>query len=323
MTKVAELRHNATTNKWEASYAGQVFLKSTSKDYVVDKIVNQISEKAKKLGITDYVEVGAAPAGAKREVNPELQFSIDERFDILTDFVTMVAKRNVPSAVITGSGGLGKTHTVLAALAAAGLKNIDDLEVGAVMDEALQESTFLMVKGFSTAKALYRTLYENQNRVIVFDDCDSIQKDADAVNILKAALDSYESRTISWNSESPFGKEDALPRSFKFYGGVVFISNLPMYKVPQALISRCLAADVSMTREEIIQRMTTIVKAGEFLPAVDMEVKLECLEYLAEVSKLPEVQALNLRSLIKTVNIRLSVPSNWKRRALYSLLNDR
>ena len=139
MTKTAELRHNATTGKWEASYAGHVFLKSASKDYVVDKIVNQISAKAKALGISTYIEVGAPTAHAPtiRVANPALQFSIDERFEILTDFVSMVATRKAPSAVITGAGGLGKTHTVLAALKTAGLKNIDDLEVGAVMDEDL------------------------------------------------------------------------------------------------------------------------------------------------------------------------------------------
>ena len=34
-----------------------------------------------------------------------------------------------------------------------------------------------MVKGYSTAKGLYRTLFENNGMVIIFDDCDSILKD--------------------------------------------------------------------------------------------------------------------------------------------------
>lgn len=322
MSKTALLSFNDKSGKWEASYGGSVFLKSTSKDYVVDKIVNQISNKAKQLGVTAVEEIGAPKAmTATKTVDPELVFSINERFAILEDFVDMVATRTIPSTVITGQGGLGKSHTVFAALKRAGLTDIDDMDIGASFDESNSEKSYVVVKGFSTAKGLFRTLYENKGRIVVFDDCDSVLKDPVASNLLKAALDSYDKRVITWNAEGGFGGEDDLPKSFLFTGGVVFISNMPMYKVPQAIISRSMPADVSMTRSEIIERMTTIVKSGDFLVGFQMVHKLEALEYIAANANRPEIKEINLRTLINATKARATKPEHWKRLSMYAMLN--
>ena len=335
MSKTALLSFNETSGKWEASYGGQVFLKSVDKQYVIDKIVNQISNKAKALGVTAVVEPDAALAAtaglsiAASAINPknvvsldpELVFGINERFQILEDFVDMVAKRTIPSAIITGQGGLGKSHTVFKALKAAGMMNIDDAEIGARFEEGLSSKAYVVIKGFSTAKGLYRTLYENRNRLVVFDDCDSVLKDPVAANLLKAALDSYDKRVITWNAEASFGGEDDLPRSFIFNGGVIFISNLPMFKVPQAIISRSMPADVSMTRKEIIERMAVIVQEGEFLPGYDTEYKSDALAFIAANSERPEIKEINLRTLINVTKARATKPEHWKRLALYAMLN--
>jgi hypothetical protein len=324
MTKTATLKFNDKTSKWEASFGGHVFLKSASKDYVVDKIVNQISSKAKALGVTAVEEIGAetnAFPAAPKTTDPALVFSINERFEILEHFVDMVASRTIPSAIITGEGGLGKSHTVMATLKKAGLMNIDSAEIGARFDEGLSRKAYVVVKGFSTAKGLFRTLYENRNKIVVFDDCDSVLRDPIAANLLKAALDSYDKRIITWNAEASFGGDDDLPKSFEFTGGVIFISNMPMYKIPQAIISRSMPADVSMTRPEIIERMTAIVKGGDFLPEFELSHKLEALTFIAENANRPEIKSINLRSLINATKARATKPEHWKRLALYALIN--
>jgi hypothetical protein len=323
MSKTATLKFNETTSKWEASYGGQVFLKSTSKDYVVDKIVNQISAKAVALGVTAVEEIGemqTAIAKATKVADPALVFGINERFQILEDFVDMVATRTVASAIIIGEGGLGKSHTVFKTLKTAGLFPVDELDIGDRFDAGLSRKAYVVVKGFSTAKGLYRTLYENRSKIVVFDDCDSVLKDPVAANLLKAALDSYDKRVISWNAES-FGGEDDLPRSFEFTGGVIFISNLPMYKIPQALISRSLPADVSMTRSEIIERMRAIVAEGNFLADYDEAHKSDALEFIAQNANRPEIKSINLRTLINVVKVRATKPQHWQRLATYAMLN--
>lgn len=343
MTKIATLKHNPSTNKWEASYAGQVFLKSTSKDYVVDKIVNQISEKAKALGVTQVVEAGGSLNQVAQTLEcsaPELVFGINERFDILEDFVDMVATRTIPSVVVTGTGGLGKSHTVMKALRKAGLTQVklnevpqvvgkgdddDDEEVESffsVVDIAAERKKFIVVKGFSTAKALYRTLFENRHKVIVFDDTD-VTKDPVAQDLLKAALDSYDERVVTWGSESFV--DDGLPRSFEFCGGVILITNKPMYKIPQPIISRSMAADVSMTRLECVERMRAIVlnKSGddEFLPEYKKEDKLQALAFIEEYADHRQVRSVNMRTLIGVTKALVAKPQHWQRLALYAMVN--
>jgi hypothetical protein len=334
MSKTALLKFNPHNSKWEASYQGQVFLKSGSKDYVVEKIVNQVSEKAKSLGITAVQEEFAespVTAAFAPEADPELYFGINERFEIVADLADMVATRTIPSVIVLGEGGLGKTHTILKALKAAGLSQVNLAEVAPVeldedgeaisqnVDPDDERTKFIVVKGYSTAKAMFRTLYENRFKIVVFDDCD-VLKDPTGVDILKGALDSYDDRVVTWGAEG-FG-DDGLPRSFSFEGGVIFITNKPMNKIPQPIISRSMVADVSMTRQECITRMGTIMEEGEFMPEYSMDHKREALAFIAKHADRREVRSISLRTLITVTKARVAKPQHWERLALYSMINS-
>jgi hypothetical protein len=179
------------------------------------------------------------------------------------------------------------------------------------------ESMFTVVKGFSTAKGLYRILYEHQNSTLVFDDCDSVMKDPVALNLLKGALDSYDERIISWNAEMS-DKED-LPKSFRFEGQVIFISNLAMNTLSQALRSRSFCVDLSMTMSQKIERMDTLVTSGEFMPEVALSAKKDAL---ALINKFKDnASEVSLRTLIKVVKIRVGGAKNWEKLAQYVLSN--
>lgn len=242
------------------------------------------------------------------------QFHINERFDFLEKAISMVAEKVQPSVVVSGAGGLGKTYTVRKALESSGLTDfslIDD-EDGYID----RTNSFIFIKGYSTPKALYRSLYANNNSVIVYDDCDSVLNNDTALNILKAALDSYDKRIISWNSEMR-GDSD-LPNKFEFTGQIIFITNQNQSDIDQAIRSRSLMIDVSMTLDETIDRMRVIAKAPSFLPEYTQEVKEDALEFLDEVKERAK-GGLSLRSLITTCKIRSSVGDDWKRMAEYSI----
>ncbi|WP_248807925.1 hypothetical protein, partial [Klebsiella pneumoniae] len=70
-------------------------------------------------------------------VTPKIdEFGINKRFEFVEQMVGMVSKKTIASAIITGQGGLGKTHTVLKALERGGYTNITDLadfEVGDIL----------------------------------------------------------------------------------------------------------------------------------------------------------------------------------------------
>jgi hypothetical protein len=241
------------------------------------------------------------------------KFDINTRFGFVEKLVTMVASGVQPSAVITGEGGLGKTYTVTKTLEAHGYKDISDLadfEVGAVINT---RKCFTFVKGYSTAKGLYRTLFENNKSIIVFDDCDAVLKDPVALNILKGALDSYGKRIISWNADM---RDDDLPKSFNFEGRVIFISNMDQSKIDQAIRSRSMMIDLSMTTNQKIDRMEHISKLDEFLPEYDASVKADALALIRAIKD--DVKEISLRTLIAVAKVRAS-NKDWKDLATYML----
>jgi len=241
------------------------------------------------------------------------KFDINTRFGFVEKLVNMVASGVQPSAVITGEGGLGKTYTVTKTLEANGYKDISDLadfQVGAVINT---RKCFTFVKGYSTAKGLYRTLFENNKSIIVFDDCDAVLKDPVALNILKGALDSYGKRIISWNADM---RDDDLPKSFNFEGRVIFISNMNQDKIDQAIRSRSMMIDLSMTTNQKIDRMEHISKLDEFLPEYDSSVKADALALIRAIKD--DVKEISLRTLIAVAKVRAS-NKDWKDLATYML----
>jgi hypothetical protein len=252
--------------------------------------------------------------GSTTIAEPKVEkFGINARFGFVEKLVSMVAAGVQPSAVITGEGGLGKTYTVEKTLSDAGYSNISslaDFEVGAVINT---RKCFTTVKGYSTAKGLYRTLFENNKSIIVFDDCDAVLKDPIALNLLKGALDSYGKRIISWNADM---RDDDLPRSFEFTGRVIFISNMGQNKIDQAIRSRSMMIDLSMTLDQKIERMETIAMADEFLPEYDKTIVQDALELIREIKD--ECKEISLRTLIAVSKVRAS-NKDWKDLASYML----
>ena len=243
----------------------------------------------------------------------EEKYDINTRFGFVEKLVSMVASGVQPSAVITGSGGLGKTYTVTKTLQSAGYKDISDLaefQVGSVVNT---RKCFTFVKGYSTPKGLYRTLFENNKSIIVFDDCDAVLKDPVALNLLKGALDSYGKRIISWNADM---RDDDLPRSFNFEGRVIFISNMSQDKIDQAIRSRSMMIDLSMTLDQKIDRMEHIALSDEFMPEYTKTQKQDALGLIRAIKD--EAKEISLRTLISVTKIRAS-NDDWKDLATYML----
>jgi hypothetical protein len=208
----------------------------------------------------------------------------------------MVVNDFTPSLVITGQGGLGKTHSVT--------KTIENNE--------LTEDQFIFFKGYSTARGLYNALYDNNGKLIVFDDCDSILEDKVAINILKSALDSYDKRTLTWMAK--MSKNDEYPQQFDFTGRIIFISNKSKNSIDQAILSRSLTVDLTMSSDEKIERMSFVL--DRILPEYELEVKQEALEFLSENKTNDNI---NFRTLIMISKIRKAFSDNWKEMATYML----
>jgi hypothetical protein len=225
-----------------------------------------------------------------------MNFTINQKFDILNNLTSMVVNDFTPSLIVTGQGGLGKTHSVT--------KTIENNE--------LTEDQFVFFKGYSTARGLYNALYDNNGKLIVFDDCDSILEDKVAINILKSALDSYDKRTLTWMAK--MSKNDEYPQQFDFTGRIIFISNKSKSSIDQAILSRSLTVDLTMSSDEKIERMSFVL--DRILPEYQLEVKQEALEFLSENKTNDNI---NFRTLIMISKIRKAFSHNWKEMATYML----
>ena len=230
-----------------------------------------------------------APANAKMSFlsviesrDPEVMFSNLERL------TKMVGKGIQPSLVITGMAGVGKTHLVKETLKGMGLR---------------ESYEFVHFKGRSTAAGLFITLYQNSDKIIVFDDCDSIFKDDDAVNILKAALDSYDTRKISYISSKPLKDEygEPIPAHFEFTGKVIFISNIHQSKLDEAIRSRSFVADISMNTTQMFTRMEQLMAKME--PSIPLAAKQQALTIMKSLDEKYAGIDVNLRSFIKAARI--------------------
>jgi hypothetical protein len=277
------------TNQYIAREGSKIIGRRNSRE----TLENWVAKTGRKIG---------APAEVQEAATAKSEFSVAERFEFIEKFVGMVARKVMPSMIITGNGGIGKTFTVTNTLLALGKE-----EIGYGIDSA-EDGDFIVFKGFTTAKAMYRNLYENNGKIIVCDDMDSAFKDPICANILKGALDSGEKRIISWGAE--FKGEDDLPNRFEFTGQVIFISNLPQNKFPQALLSRSLRVDLTLNTEEVVDRIETILNE-----TADEEVS-DVIDFIKENAN--KFTDLNIRSAMTILKIRDSIGEGWERMALYN-----
>ena len=211
-----------------------------------------------------------------------------EMFTNLERLTKMVGRGIQPSLVVTGGAGMGKTHLVKQTLADMGL------------DES---SDFVHFKGRATPAGLFITLYENSDKIIVLDDCDSVFKDDDAVNILKGALDSYDSRKISYITSKPLKDEFGIevPRHFEFTGRIIFISNIEQSKLDEAIRSRSFVADIDMTQDQMFTRIEQLMPKME--SRIPLAAKEQALQLMKELNVEFSGLDINLRSFIKAARI--------------------
>jgi hypothetical protein len=310
---------NGIFSHWDKDNDAHIFVPDLGKKVFTKKVKNLevLTDKTiEEVFHKDALPIEAKHRSTRAEVITEIpeskrlapvkEFDINQRFSFLASLVKMVIRGQVNSAIITGDGGLGKTKTVLDQLAIAGMVDKQD---------------FISVKGYSTARGLYNTLYYNSDKLIIFDDCDEVLRNDVAKNILKGALDTNDKRIVNWMAQMPEGSE--VPDEFEFTGRVIFISNMKVDQVPQALVSRANSVDVSMTTAEKLYRMRTVLP--RIMPEVDMELKEEAFSVMEKWAE--HTRDLNFRTLMKIIAIREAseadkdMKAEWVEMAEYMLLS--
>jgi len=159
---------------------------------------------------------------------------------------------------------------------------------------------------------------------LVFDDADSIFFDDNSLNLLKAACDSTEKRTISYLAESMMEDEDGgrIPKTFRFEGTIIFITNFDMddaidrgHRLEEhfkALVSRAHYIDMAMkTRRDYIVRIKQVVGDGMLrMAGYNLEEQTDVMRFLDKNQD--QLRELSLRMVLKLAAVRRSSPTKFE-----------
>lgn len=320
MSKTATLRFNYDTVRWEAVFNGIKLCQSADKYRVIGMIKQKECRKAVEIGVTDIYEDELTSSIPTIETQPSIpKVPIHDRFDMVADGTNLVIQGNIPSLMVTGAPGFGKSTIVEEQFVKAGLVKsncvLSDFTNNEDDSVTYDTSDYLIIKGSGSAKGLYRTLYDNQDKILVFDDCNKVFEDDESVMLLMAALDSSENRIVSWNKQ--IRQNENLPKSFQFRGGAIFLTNKSLSSIHEALSSRCIKINLDMTKDEAIDRIQHILPT--LRPVFKDEVKNDAFNFLLKFAD--TCKEFSIRTLVKICNIRNSGISSWERLALSDIMS--
>jgi hypothetical protein len=261
--------------------------------------------------------LSATEAPGKAEQENELTLTdkvkfFEETMEDIYQISRRVAAGAFNSLFISGRAGTGKTFNVERAMQDEGLVDEDD---------------YILVSGAVSPIMMYKKMYQYRNKTLIFDDCDSVFRDENGRNMLKAALDTKKIRKISWlkkssmvfdpidvqdNPEAEFNmlEQGLVPAYFEFEGRVIFISNLKkdVADPDGAIRSRSILIDVDPDDATLMERMKILLPHLEpkELPIADKE---EIFAFMAEAKD------ISMRTFVKAAGFKLAGLSNWKRMA--------
>ncbi len=239
------------------------------------------------------------------ETTEERSKRIRQRYATLERMATRVAIGHLPALIVSGPPGLGKSYAVEKVLEEQGVEH--DIMSGAI-----------------SAVGLYIALWEQRDKgVVVLDDCDDVFRDETCLNLLKAVLDSSETRTVSYRKKAHWMEEMDIPQKFVFEGSVVFCTNIDfelairkgssMAQHFEALIDRSLYLALTMrTQEDFLTRIRHVAIEDRFLikRGLTPEQADEVMQFV--VDNASNFYGLSIRLIMQIAYCYLDDPDNWK-----------
>lgn len=218
--------------------------------------------------------------------------ALERKLQMVRDLVTGVAKGYKTGLFLHGSGGVGKSYTVL--------RHLEALDV-----------PHLLYNSRMTAKGLFLSLNRAPDAVHVLEDMERITKDPDAQGVLRSALWAQpgHDRAVTWTTAT-----DGSAR-FVFRGGLILISNRPLADMPElkALATRIEVHRLEVSEAELTALMLDLASKGHRLGEKVVLGPQECLQVTEHLLK--ECRSagcpLDLRLQQKSFQTYLQWEADW------------
>jgi len=236
---------------------------------------------------------------------------IKKRFQMLEVLGGGMIAGNIRSLIVAGSAGVGKTFTLE--------RQLERAEINGKI------KSYEATKGSISAVGLYETLYRNRakGQVTLLDDVDRVFYDEEALNILKAALDTSAKRTISWSKASRYLSDQDIPNRFDYEGQIIFITNLNLDRIAAkggrlaphilALMSRSIFLDLAIhNKKAIMVRIEQVLSEStlaEDLGLTKAQAK-DAVRWMTD--NLDRVRSLSIRTVNQISGFIKTDAANWK-----------
>jgi hypothetical protein len=308
--ELTEARTKAEREEWVAS-KGIAKSNANSEQYMI--------KAAEKAGLGDEVKIflGQKETNSFEDSLQQVEKQFDGKvyadpetvFEDIEDLLSLVASGKWRTLIICGQGGIGKTYSITS-----GPRSLN-----AILGSEGEKWTYH--SGTKAAPfSFYKTLFQERDKIIVFDEADSLLKNQDIVMMLKPILDTsgdnmaeYMSGTANMVGKSieeieeysqecdaeladggiiGTGKNDVkIPSKFQFTGGMIFISNMRASEIEGAIMSRSIFVDVYLAEQDILKRIKSIMLAqAKNDPDTSADDVEDILEALGMKSNAPEVK---------------------------------
>jgi hypothetical protein len=240
---------------------------------------------------------------------------LETRYQSVESYIQKIAIGEMRSLIVNGPAGVGKTHSVESYL------------------KKYCSGRYKVVTGHMTPLALYFNLYfhREENQILVLDDIDSVFKKIEAVNLLKAAMDTSPVRRISYESSTSKLTIGNVPASHEFKGGIILISNIGFENTQKSALGAHLDAlkdrSYNLTisdrsKESCFKQVCFMVIKKQMLKEKKLTPSqvYSLLEYIEK--NLEVLNKVSLRTATKLADLIKVCPENWIDMANSGLLKE-
>lgn len=238
---------------------------------------------------------------------------MDKKFNTLARMVHGVAMGALTALTVQGDKGLGKSHIVHNVL-----DTYDPSIPGGDLLPEERRRSIKRITGKVTPLQLFTTLqdYANKKSIVLFDDCDSVWNEPDALNILKAATDTKPRRIVTWasSSNSRVGRD----QSYLFEGSVIVVTNANPDNVHfRAFASR---ANKYRLRLSLREKLLKIAQITYYAQEYDRQMAMEVCQFIYDHAHLLG-DRLDLRTFVHCYRLRTFDP-DWQQLAIDTVFSE-
>ncbi|WNA16190.1 hypothetical protein XaC1_555 [Xanthomonas phage XaC1] len=250
----------------------------------------------------------------------QIRSNIHQRFGaMMTTLECIIDPFNtIRAMIVTGAPGVGKSYNLIKRLEQAH----DNLECD-----------FHKISGKVTPLGLYQALNKTRHfgSVLLLDDVD-VFEDEGTLDILKAALDSSKTRTVSYISNSNVLRKEGIPNQIEYSGKIIFVSNKNFMHIlnsnsklqphVKALVTRGTFIDLQIhdTRSILIQIEDVLTHTDMLTKHVSVQQQKDILDFMK--SNADRLLEPSLRTPINISGLVLHDAQNWKNTAEVSFLKS-